>query len=649
MNSQAQVEQIATTGFLDTVVAENEKIRLGGWVISFAFDPVDNFIINIGDREIKDFEVILAIPSPDIEEKHRNLVAAKNARFLIQILMSKKQQQQFQESLISVTPLIKGCRGETLLNAVVPCLATKVKKLEALTNLEKPQVEIISVHVPKAAGHSFRQVLLQVYAPWKVMVDKTKLFEKNLPPIPKEIKVIDGHFCAGKYDRLFPDAKKIIWLRQPIRRLISAYFLNIRTQGRSVHPEAHIEEQLFLKFARKDTNKNIISKCLDGKELSEFFFVGITELFEEDIKELKALLNWSEFQITYQNKNPYPEYKAFVESVLLDQVIIDELTALNSQDIEIYKTALSKRETRRKKLGLPISTQAAIQESQLTIRQPKMHIIKPLATLGEVERVGLKNQGLYIKGWVSSINSGAVQEFKVDIGGKKFDKFEQTLNISSPDIQKIRPYLDTAEAARFELVIPIRQENFQQWQQQIKISLTPLFKNGKGTIMIKDLSMDRILDNSSVKIQQQTQLLEILPKSKTLPSVGNFDEAVIQNQKLRLSGWVASLNSASVDGFQISIAGQEITEFEHSLGLPSPDVKKAFPKLDNAEVARFEVLIPVSQLQMEEFDDSVVALTPLFKDGKGVVMVKVISVVGGGNKTVDYKIVDSDVILSDGK
>ncbi|MGB3514156.1 MAG: hypothetical protein WBA93_34100, partial [Microcoleaceae cyanobacterium] len=290
---------------------------------------------------------------------------------------------------------------------------------------------------------------------------------------------------------------------------------------------------------------------------------------------------------------------------------------------------------------------------------------KPIETKRNLELVRLENQKLEVYGWIASTNPTPVQDFNITIDTQQIEEedFEQTLGIPSPDVNKIHPHLGNSATARFRLVIALNSQQIEQYQKS-GIALTPIFSEGQGKVILHNVGVistaksdrsNEINTDHSHETQQEPPSLfpEKLPQTTqtlpTLPTVGNFDEAIIQNQQLRLCGWVASLNSGALDGFQISIAGQEIIEFEHSLGLPSPDVKKAFPKLDNAEVARFEVIIPISQPQVEEFDDSVIALTPLFKDGKGVVMVKVISVVGGGNKTVDYKIVDSDVILSDGK
>ncbi|MCL2932547.1 MAG: glycosyltransferase [Trichodesmium sp. MAG_R03] len=264
-------------------------------------------------------------------------------------------------------------------------------------------------------------------------------------------------------------------------------------------------------------------------------------------------------------------------------------------------------------------------------------------TLGHLELIKLENAELQVHGWVASDHPTPVQHFNVTLGSKTIEGFEQILDIPSPDVNKAHPQLTNSCTARFRLVIALNSQQIDQYQKY-GIAITPIFSEGKGETMVHNLGANFTVNASATNGQTS----QVQPQtSKTLPSIGNLDQATITNQKLLLSGWVASLNFGAVEGFKIFIAGQEILQFEDSFGLPSPDVKKAFPKLDHAQAARFQITIPVSQSQIEEFQDAIVSLTPLFKDGKGTVMIKVVTVVGGTNKTVDYKIVDSRIILPD--
>ena len=335
----------ATTGFLDQVAIENETVCLSGWVLSFESELVTNFKVLFGSKQLTGFALTQGLPSPGVKKAHPNISAANNARFIIRLPMNKQQQQEFKDALIILIPLVENRAGEPLLNAVTPALYSLVKTPEA-NNLPTttPQVELICVHVPKAAGTAFRQVLLQVYGTQGVLTDKTNMFEDNMPAtIHWQTKVIEGHFRAGKYDKLFPDARRIIWLREPIQRLISDYcFRHISSSKKD-----YLNKEGLLKFAR--SNSNLMAYCVNGKSLDYFDFVGITEYFAEDLLELKNILAWSDYEVIYQNRNPYPEYVEFQKEVLSDEKLMTDLAAINSEDMELYAAALKLAEGRRQK------------------------------------------------------------------------------------------------------------------------------------------------------------------------------------------------------------------------------------------------------------------------------------------------------------
>jgi len=90
-------------------------------------------------------------------------------------------------------------------------------------------IEIISVHIDKTAGMLFCDVLKQVYGSsqvyviWKGQSDY-KFEDKLKELIPPQTTVIHGAFPVSHYEGDFMDAKRIVWVRNPIERLISYYF-----------------------------------------------------------------------------------------------------------------------------------------------------------------------------------------------------------------------------------------------------------------------------------------------------------------------------------------------------------------------------------------------------------------------------------------
>ena len=234
----------------------------------------------------------------------------------------------------------------------------KSNKFQQKSNVEikDSPVEIISVHVPKTAGTSLRKCLIKVYGEEKILFDYGKCqklpFNEVISEIKnKHIRVIHGHFFPERYYGYFQGAKRIIWLREPIKRLISHYWFYLTMQKRKKVTYTQIEfmKKKLLIWAKAPSNVNFMSRYCHLENIENFWFVGITEFLREDLTEIKTMLKWPEVKIPNANQHQYPKiYKDFVQSVLSDRELIDKLNTINSQDIEIYKKALTLREKRMK-------------------------------------------------------------------------------------------------------------------------------------------------------------------------------------------------------------------------------------------------------------------------------------------------------------
>ncbi|NEO52712.1 MAG: methyltransferase domain-containing protein [Okeania sp. SIO3B5] len=363
---------------------------------------------------------------------------------------------------------------------------------------QEVKAKIISIHVPKTAGTTFKKVLRQIYHPEEIFFDyphKGDFRHKMLINPKPEVKVIHGHFPGNKYDYKFPEYRKIIWLRDPIKRLISLYFfwktwqilLESDEQNLSPIKESNLT---FIEFAEKPEMQNVIkSKFVQEQKLTEFDFVGIQEFFLEDLHELKLILNWPEYQLETQNTNPYPEYKSLLEEVLSNQEIVNKISVINQEDIELYREALSLRKNRRKTSKIQYYTQENLENLSSGKQQIPHKTTKtnPLLTWGSIDRAVIKNQVLRLSGWVASLDAGMVEGFKVVIANQVFSFFEQTLNIPSPDVEKVHPNLDSSSNARFRLKILLNQQQINQLKYSL-IALTPQFQRGEGIILLKVLA-----------------------------------------------------------------------------------------------------------------------------------------------------------------
>jgi hypothetical protein len=102
-----------------------------------------------------------------------------------------------------------------------------------------------------------------------------------------------------------------------------------------------------VEFAKIPEIRNEMSTYVGGRNLTDFYFVGIQEFFKDDLTDLATMLNWPEFQITYENSNKHPDYTSLVTSIQADDNIMKQLIALNSEDLNLYQTALSLRKERK--------------------------------------------------------------------------------------------------------------------------------------------------------------------------------------------------------------------------------------------------------------------------------------------------------------
>jgi hypothetical protein len=148
---------------------------------------------------------------------------------------------------------------------------------------------IVSIHVPKCAGTSFRHVLDRMYGD-RIWYNYGAIFCREQAReglIPPGTEIIHGHFIGDSFDDLFPQRQLLTWVRDPVERVVSNYFHFLRAPDmRDTCCQALHERKLSLRqFAELDWMRNLSNRYLANKPVDDFQFIGISERFGESIAQ----------------------------------------------------------------------------------------------------------------------------------------------------------------------------------------------------------------------------------------------------------------------------------------------------------------------------------------------------------------------------
>ena len=247
-----------------------------------------------------------------------------------------------------------------------------------MTNLSLSSgVELISVHLPKTAGTTFGQKILpQIYQRDKILYDSHSLPIETLIREGKfttKTLAIHGHFPAKKYREYCPNAKMVIWLRNPILLLISAYyFLSSFTDNFFDKNHQYVVENKlnFSDFLNQPFIDNTASNYFAKEmKLTDFYFVGIQEFFRDDLNDLKNMLGWPTLKVSVANRNFYDNYQAKVIDILNNPSLVKKILSIQSADMELYQEALSLRSQRKGLSSCIEMYELSLKESQSRLRR----------------------------------------------------------------------------------------------------------------------------------------------------------------------------------------------------------------------------------------------------------------------------------------
>lgn len=230
----------------------------------------------------------------------------------------------------------------------------------------------VFIHIPKTAGATVTGIIKRQYKPfYPFPLDAPKYrfhFVRNpqeldafgqwydsLPPrIRHHLPFIYGHMMF-QYDIerfLNRPCRYFTFVRDPVERTLSHYYFYLRATNTADAPRVSLEA-----FAHRGDMKNyqtrwltsaagfqgspqqMLEAAIDNLE-NRFFFVGITERFDESILMLQNLLHW---------KTPYyfkvNEAKMRPRRDQIPPETLEQIKACNTLDQQLYEYALKRFNT----------------------------------------------------------------------------------------------------------------------------------------------------------------------------------------------------------------------------------------------------------------------------------------------------------------
>jgi hypothetical protein len=216
---------------------------------------------------------------------------------------------------------------------------------------------LISVHIPKTAGTSFRHSLQDHFGEGLVVKYGEKPFntavhERNLKAVSAAldhlhkdfsgVSCIHGHYLPVQY-LLLSNTRPVsfvTWMRNPVERLVSDYYHTLKNYSSDAPPlqkQIIAEKWTLEKYCTCEKLKNVYSQFFWGFPLENFDFIGITEYYNADF----------EF---FRNKFLNPSVPAYHENVntgykrkKLDAGLRKTIESFHAADMMLYERALQMR------------------------------------------------------------------------------------------------------------------------------------------------------------------------------------------------------------------------------------------------------------------------------------------------------------------
>ena len=196
--------------------------------------------------------------------------------------------------------------------------------------------QYLSIHIPKTAGVSIRNILKEHFGPGFVLCywEITDAWGRVQAQVPPDATCVHGHYQTDQLTRLFPHAELITWVRDPVERVISSYHHRLRDPDPK-HPvchELHEKKLSLTEYAALPLVRNEMTRYFGSKKPEDFHFIGIVEEFERSLRLMAQLLGIPAPTSRRDNVNPEKLSGCYQPDPAVRRAIL----AVNEQDADLY-------------------------------------------------------------------------------------------------------------------------------------------------------------------------------------------------------------------------------------------------------------------------------------------------------------------------
>lgn len=213
---------------------------------------------------------------------------------------------------------------------------------------------ILSLHVPKAGGNSFRQ-LLQTEFGERVMLDygdwagfkvpealercriRTLQMRSRRDELLEKYDIIHGHFVADKYLGLFPREEFVAFFRDPYQQAVSHYCFLVRNPQRE-----HLEEKMLHEakmtlhdYLSWDAFHNHQTQYLGSLSIDDLAMVGLSEEFDRSVDLFNSTFGRRLRGESFLNVNPDHQGAPYK----IDEDVRRAVDKYRAADVELYRRA----------------------------------------------------------------------------------------------------------------------------------------------------------------------------------------------------------------------------------------------------------------------------------------------------------------------